>query len=74
MSIQPNNKMISHKYDKIDKLRKMNIYTVPFELDEEKRLNPFLQFDNKDFKDIMNLSDKNETEVFEFVRNQKDSF
>ena len=74
LSIQPNNKMISHKYDKIDKLRKMNIYTVPFELDEEKRLNPFLQFDNKDFKDIMNLSDKNETEVFEFVRNQKDSF
>ncbi len=74
LSLQPNNIEIKKKYDEIVKKRNNNQFTVPFKLGEQKLLNPFLQFDNKDFIKTMNLNEKTETEIFEYLRNKKDNF
>ena len=72
--LQPNNLDINKKYDEILKLRNKGAFTIPFKLDEEKKLNPFLQFDNKEFKKSIGLESKNQNEIFEYVRNKKDNF
>tara|TARA_B100000579_G_C22793164_1_gene835650 strand:+ start:105 stop:869 length:765 start_codon:yes stop_codon:yes gene_type:complete len=72
--LQPNNVHIKKKYDQIFKLRKNGDFTIPFKLGEEKKLNPFLQCDNKDFKKSLGLENKNQTETFQYLRNKKDTF
>ncbi len=72
--LEPNSRIISDEYDKISKLRKNNTITIPFLLGDEKKLNPFLKFDELSFKKILNLETEDETEVFKFIRTSKDSF
>ena len=74
ISLEPNNNELNKKYEEILNLRNDNKPTIPFNLGEEKKLNPFLKFDNQEFKNSINLNNSNEIETFKFVRNKKDNF
>ena len=74
VSLEPNNSDLIKKYEEILSLRNNDLSTVPFKLGEEKKLNPFLKFDNDKFKNSINISDLNEIEAFKYVRNKKDNF
>ena len=72
--LQPNNIQIKKKYDEIFQLRNKGNFTIPFKLNEEKKFNPFLQFDNNEFKKSIGLENMNQTETFQYLRHKKDSF
>ena len=74
ISLEPNNNDLNKKYEEILNLRNDKKPTIPFNLGEEKKLNPFLKFDNQEFKNSINLNNSNEIETFKFVRNKKDNF
>ena len=74
ISLEPNNNELNKKYEEILNLRNDKKPTIPFNLGEEKKLNPFLKFDNQEFKNSINLNNSNEIETFKFVRNKKDNF
>ena len=74
VSLEPNNEEIWNEYNEISKLRKNNIKTIPFLLGNEKKLNPFLKFDDLNFKKTVGLEKEDETETFKFIRTRKDTF
>ena len=74
ISLEPNNIKIYKEFEEVSRLRSNNSKTIPFLLGNEKKLNPFLKFDDNSLKKSIGLEDKNETEVFTYIRNSKDSF
>ena len=59
--------------DEISELRKKNMPTIPFKLGKEKRLNPFLKFNDDKFKTLNNLIHLDEVKTFEYLRKLKDN-
>ena len=55
-------------------MRNKGNFTIPFKLNEEKKFNHFLQFDNNEFKKSIGLEKMNQTEIFQYLRHKKDSF
>ncbi len=74
LNLQPKNKYLNNKYKEILKIRENNNPTIPFTLKEEKKLNPFLQCNNIDFRESINLKNENSIDTFTFIRNKKDNF
>ncbi len=72
--LEPANKTIVKEFQEVTRLRNNNDITIPFLLGNEKKLNPFLRFDDNNFKKTIGLDKRDETEVFKFIRNGKDSF
>ena len=54
--------------------RSKNIPTIPTYLGEEKRLNPFLMFDDKKYLKRIGLENLNSEESFKVIRVKKDEF
>ena len=74
ISLEPNNIEVYKEFEEVSRLRSNSSKTIPFLLGNEKKLNPFLKFDDNSLKKSIGLEDKNETEVFTYIRNSKDSF
>ena len=72
--LQPNNYKLNKKFIEISEMRKKNLFTVPFKLGEEKDFNPFLQYDKESFKKSINHQNKNNDDIFTYLRTQKDKF
>lgn len=74
-------KTLTHNYEldlknnlsEIQELRKKNKPTIPFKLGVDKKINPFLKFDDNEFKTINNLGNLNSTETFRYFRELKDN-
>ena len=74
MSIDPKNGVFKRKVSEIKEKRSQNIATVPALLSEEKELNPFLNFDNKEFIKRIGIEDISSTDNFRVIREMKDKF
>ena len=74
LSIDPNNGLLKKKISEIKDKRSQNIPTVPMLLSEEKKLNPFLNFDNKEFIERIGLENVSSTDNFRIIREMKDKF
>lgn len=74
LSFYKNDEEFKKLYDEIEDLVNNDKPTIPFRLGQEKRFNPFLQFDNKKFKELLNIDNLNDVEVFKHIRLKKDSF
>ena len=74
LSLEPNNEAIKKKIDKIKDLRSKNLPTIPSTLAEEKKLNPFLKFDDKNFLNSIGLNESSSTDNFRVIRQMKDNF
>ena len=74
LSIDPKNGVLKRKVSEIKEKRSQNIPTVPALLSEEKKLNPFLNFDNKEFIKRIGIEDISSTDNFRVIREMKDKF
>ena len=74
MKLLPSEVKLKEKYDEIMELRINNSSTIPFLLQEEKNLNPFLRCDNINFKKIIDHENKSSLDTFSYIRLQKDNF
>ena len=74
IQIDPKNKYLSKKKKIVRNLRKNNQPTIPFILGEEKKINPFLRVDEKNFKNNLGLEKFSPENVFKEIRIQKDQF
>jgi hydroxyacylglutathione hydrolase len=68
------NDLIIEKIKQLKQLRKDNIPSIPTILSEEKKLNIFLQADNQEIKNILNMSTSSDEAVFTKLRSLKDNF
>ena len=68
------NDLIIEKIKQLKQLRKDNIPSIPTILSEEKKLNIFLQADNQEIKNILNMSTSSDEAVFTKLRGLKDNF
>ena len=72
--IDSDNVMLKEKKKQVLNLRKANQPTVPFNLGEDKLLNPVLRVDEGDLSEKLNLSLNKPAEVFAKIRKMKDNF
>ncbi len=73
-SIDPHNKHLQNRAEKIIAARKKNAPTVPFNLGEDKLANPFLRADNAELAKAMGGDASNPSAVFAAIRKAKDNY
>lgn len=78
MTVEPNNKKVSARLQRVRSLRAKGVSTVPSTMAEEKETNPFLRWDSRDIQDNLKRSFPNmrldAISVFARVRELKDQF
>lgn len=74
LSLDPENKKLKEKISDIKIKRSKNIPTIPSYLGEEKKLNPFLMFDDQVYLKRIGLGDLDSEESFKKIRGMKDNF
>ena len=72
--LEPDSFPLKEKIKDITKKRKANKPTVPSVLEDEKKLNPFLKFDNKQYLNKIGLESNAIEENFRIIRQMKDQF
>jgi len=72
--LTPNDSLLKKKIIEIKKKRSKNIPTIPSILSEEKKLNPFLKFDDKDYIDSIGMDFISSSINFGRIRKLKDGF
>jgi hydroxyacylglutathione hydrolase len=73
-SIEPDNLKIRQRLDNARNKRAKNEFTTPSTLQEELDTNPFLRTNCEKLKDILNMSQVQELEIFTYLRQLKDKF
>ena len=73
-SLEPNNRMLRKKINKIKKKRLLNKPAIPSVLTKEKKFNPFLRFDDVNFINNIGLEGISDEENFRVIRRMKDNF
>ena len=74
LTIEPNNVTLKRRLNEVLHLRKNGKPTVPSNLGDEKRFNPFLRADNVDLLRAIGLVGKDAVSVFAEIRRRKDEF
>ncbi|KQT48034.1 hydroxyacylglutathione hydrolase [Devosia sp. Leaf420] len=74
LSIDPHNRALQQRADLVNSLRNGGKPTIPFELGEDKRANPFLRADAPELAAHYGLEGKDPAEVFAAIRKGKDNF
>lgn len=74
LSIDPDNKALQQRADVVFSLRNGGKPTIPFELGEDKRANPFLRADAPELARHYGLEGADPAEVFAAIRKGKDNF
>jgi len=74
LSIDPKNLALQKRAQEIQTLRAANKQTIPFNLGDDKKANPFLRADNKKLGAKMGLNSNDPSEVFAAIRKAKDRF
>ncbi len=72
--LSPNDNLLKKKIIEIKKKRSKNIPTIPSTLLEEKKLNPFLKFDDESYIDSIGMDFLSNSKNFERIRKLKDNF
>ncbi|SMQ86272.1 hydroxyacylglutathione hydrolase [Devosia lucknowensis] len=74
LSIDPDNKALRQRADVVDALRNGGRPTIPFELGEDKRANPFMRADAPELARHFGLEGADPADVFAAIRKGKDTF
>ena len=74
LSIDPDNQQLQARAKEINQLRAKGLQTLPTTIGQEKATNPFLRPDDKSIRDLLNMQDASDVEVFAELRRRKDSF
>lgn len=74
LSIDPDNRALQQRADVVNSLRSGGRPTIPFELGEDKRANPFLRADAPELARHYGLEGADPAEVFAAIRKGKDNF
>ncbi|MGH7770719.1 MAG: hydroxyacylglutathione hydrolase [Candidatus Binatia bacterium] len=78
MTVEPNNKNVAAKLDRVRSMRAKGISTVPSTMAEEKQTNPFLRWDSKEIQENLKSRFPNlgsdPVSIFAKVRELKDQF
>ena len=73
-SIEPSNKQINDRLEKVKEKRSNNQATIPSTLKLEKLTNPFLRANTPEMKTALNMEGASEIELFTALRHRKDLF
>lgn len=73
-SIDPHNRHLQNRAEKIIAALKKNLPTVPFNLGEDKLANPFLRADDSELAKAMGENANDPSAVFATIRKAKDSY
>ena len=74
LSIDPDNAALKARADEVMALRAAGKPTIPFNLGEDKKANPFLRADAPELAKVYGLEGKDAGEVFGAIRRGKDNF
>ena len=78
LSVEPNNRKLASRFERVQALRARGTSTVPSTLEEEKQTNPFLRWDSKEIQANVKAAVPNAgtdpVSVFATVRKMKDAF
>ncbi|KFL29308.1 hydroxyacylglutathione hydrolase [Devosia riboflavina] len=74
LSVDPDNLALQARAAEVKALRLAGRATIPFELGEDKRANPFLRADAPELARYYGLTGKHPSEVFAAIRKGKDNF
>lgn len=74
LSIDPNNEALKARAAEITALREAGKPTIPFNLGEDKKANPFLRADAPELAEFYGLAGADAGEVFGAIRKGKDNF
>jgi hydroxyacylglutathione hydrolase len=74
LSVEPGNPKLVDRAREVDRMRSLNLPTVPTNLALEKATNPFLRYDSRDLRRTIGLPDADDVEVFAKTRALKDRF
>ena len=74
LEFDPNNELLRKKNNWINSKIESNSPTVPVSVDEEKKTNIFLRCNEPSVKNVLNLNNASELEIFSKLRDLKDSF
>lgn len=74
LTIEPDNKALVTRFQKIKKMRSENMSTVPSLLEDELATNPFLRTHSSNIKETLFAADKDEVGIFAQIRALKDHF
>ena len=74
LTVEPDNDELKHRADEVMRLRRDGKPTVPSNLGEEKRVNPFLRADNYNLLRATGLVGQDPVSVFAEIRRRKDVF
>ena len=74
MTVEPGNAELAARAKQIDALRAEKRRTIPSELGEEKRTNPFLRADVPEVQAAIGMPGADPVAVFAEIRKRKDNF
>ena len=74
LKYDPNNSSLKEKSIKVNSNIKSNLPTIPTTIGEELKTNIFLRLEDSDIREILNLKDSSNQEVFSKLRDLKDIF
>jgi len=78
LTLEPNNRKLSEKLERVRALRSQGIATVPSTMAEEIQTNPFLRWDSQEIQATLRknhaLTDTEPVEVFRKIRDLKDHY
>ena len=74
LKYDPNNSSLKEKSIKVNSNIKSNLPTIPTTIGEELKTNIFLRLEDSDIREVLNLKDSSNQEVFSKLRDLKDIF
>ena len=74
LKYDPNNSSLKEKSIKVNSKIKSNLPTIPTTIGEELKTNIFLRLEDSDIREVLNLKDSSNQEVFSKLRDLKDIF
>lgn len=72
--IDPENTLLKRRFENVNRLLKEHRPTLPVTLSIEKAINPFLRWDDRALKKRLQITDKDDYDVFLHIRNIKCAF
>lgn len=74
LSLEPENRDLKERMERVDRMRRQHLATVPSTLAEELATNPFLRIDSPEIRKNLAQASENPVEIFAEIRRRKDHF
>jgi hydroxyacylglutathione hydrolase len=74
LTVEPRNRDLQERMERVDQLRRRNLATVPSTLAEELATNPFLRVDSPEIRKTLAIESAKPVDVFAAIRRKKDHY